>query len=383
MKNSSKIYLSNLNSIRAIAAFLVIVSHIERQLQYFNITSNIELVKIGPVGVTLFFCLSGFLITYLLLIEKDLFNKINIKDFYIRRFLRIWPLYYILLLFVYLLIPYLLPEYYLQEKDRFTAKSALLNVFFLTNVTMILKYTPLIISIIWSIGIEEQFYLFWPWIVKSYNLIKNIIFIILLLPILKIVLLLLSYKIENLKIIYDILNLTRFDSMAIGGLFGVLALKKSFTINNITIKDYWFKGTKIQLIIYPLTIFSLIYLVHFDLLFNVYNFQILPFLFSIILLNLVDTKNSIFNLENKLFNYLGKISYSLYLLHFVFFYLFHPILRKWIDSFDSINLILKTFIVYFVSIIGSIIISLLSYELIEKRFLSYKKYFTHVKSGEN
>lgn len=381
MKDNSRVYLPNLNTIRAIAALIVIISHIERKLSFFNLPFNIKIAKMGPVGVTLFFSLSGFLITYLLLIEKDRFQKINIKDFYIRRFLRIWPIYYLVLLFVYLLVPFLLPEYYIEEKDRFTLSSALLNVFFLTNVTMVLKYTPLIINVIWSIGIEEQFYLFWPWIIKSRKKIKKIFFIIILFPLLKIVLLLLSMKIDCLKTFYDILNLTRFDSMAVGGLFGILALRNSLKINNFSIKADWFKGKKMQIFIYVLTIGLLVYLLQFDLLFNIYNFQILPILFSIILLNLVDSNNTIFNLENKFFNYLGKISYSLYLLHLVMFYLLYPSLKVWLENLDMNNVYLKIFIIYSISIFGSIIISSISYEFIEKRFLMYKKYFTHVKSG--
>ena len=134
MSDSKSLYLPNLNAIRAIAAFVVIISHVERKMSFFNLEIIQELTKIGPIGVTLFFALSGFLITYLLLIEKERFIQINVKDFYIRRFLRIWPIYYLVLLFVYLVIPYIFPEYYLQDKERFSIQSGLLNVFFLTNI---------------------------------------------------------------------------------------------------------------------------------------------------------------------------------------------------------------------------------------------------------
>lgn len=381
MKETARIYLSNLNAIRAIAALIVIVSHIEKKMSFFDLPVNAGLSKLGPVGVTLFFALSGFLITYLLLIEKEKFQKINIKDFYIRRFLRIWPLYYLLLLFVYLAVPYLLPEYYAEEQDRFTLKSAVLNVFFLTNITMVIKYTPLIISVIWSIGIEEQFYLFWPWLVKSKQWIKKIVGIIVLIPVLKIIVLVLSTKFPFFSLVYDVMNLTRFDSMAIGGLFGVLALNGSFEFLGITVKANWFKGRKLQYFLYPLTIGLLIYLLKFDFLFNIYNFQILPVLFSVILLNMVDNQNSILSLENKFLNYLGKISYSLYLLHLVLFYFIFPLFREMFIALNIDNSFGKVVIIYVLSIVGSILLGALSYELLEKRFLSYKKYFTHVQSG--
>jgi len=380
MNYTENLYLPNLNAIRAIAAFMVIVSHIERKMYYFNVENCKVLIKLGPIGVTLFFALSGFLITYLLLIEKDRFVKINIKDFYIRRFLRIWPIYYLVLFFVYLIIPYILPEYYIQEKERFSFQSCLLNIFFLTNITMVLKYTPLIIGVIWSIGIEEQFYLFWPWIVKSKKYINKIVFIILLLPILKLILLFFSLQIKEFKIIYDVLNLTRFDSMAVGGLFGVLAYKKYINFKYFTVHISCFKSKKIQFLTYFISIGVLLFLLRYDFLLNFYNFQLLPFLFSIILLNLIDYESSVLKLENRVLNYLGKISYSLYLLHLLFFYLAYPHLKKILENFNLTS-DFKILIIYVVSISGSILISFLSFEFIEKRFLYYKKFFTHVKSG--
>jgi len=381
MSDSKSLYLPNLNAIRAIAAFVVIISHVERKMSFFNLEIIQELTKIGPIGVTLFFALSGFLITYLLLIEKERFIQINVKDFYIRRFLRIWPIYYLVLLFVYLVIPYIFPEYYLQDKERFSIQSGLLNVFFLTNITMVLKYTPLIINVIWSIGIEEQFYLFWPWIIKSKKYLKGIIFIIVLLPILKVIILFFSFYIEEFKVIYDILNLTRFDTMAIGGLFGVLAYKKSIAFKYFTLRITDFTGKKLQFLIYFFTFGILIYLLQYDFLLNVYNFQVLPFLFSILLLNLINYENSILKLENKILNYLGKISYSLYLLHLIFFYFLYPYLKIIFEGYD-LSVGLQIFIIYLTSILGSILIASFSFELIEKRFLSYKRFFTHVKSGK-
>lgn len=162
MKITSKFYLPNLNSLRAIAALMVIMCHLlEGQSRTIVFLGNF-----GSSGVTIFFVLSGFLITYLLLMEQKVFSKININAFYFRRILRIWPLYFLILFIAYVVIPYFIPEDHLIEMDRRSLKSFLMNVFFLTNFTLILKLTPLIIRVIWSIGIEEQFYIFWPWLIK-------------------------------------------------------------------------------------------------------------------------------------------------------------------------------------------------------------------------
>ncbi|MEI6088545.1 MAG: acyltransferase, partial [Bacteroidota bacterium] len=104
VQNTKKIYFPNLDGLRSIAVMLVVVWHIEihkvrfgfKQL-YFNDT--------GFMGVSIFFVLSGFLIAYILLVEKDLNQKVNFKAFYIRRILRIWPLYFFTLLFGYFIYP--------------------------------------------------------------------------------------------------------------------------------------------------------------------------------------------------------------------------------------------------------------------------------------
>lgn len=99
------VFLSGLNGIRTIAAIGVMVSHINLALNKFNIT-NTSLFGfnkehkpggwlLGEHGVTMFFVLSGFLITFLLYKEFEKTGTINIKAFYIRRILRIWPLYYL------------------------------------------------------------------------------------------------------------------------------------------------------------------------------------------------------------------------------------------------------------------------------------------------
>jgi peptidoglycan/LPS O-acetylase OafA/YrhL len=114
----------------------------------------------GALGVPVFFVLSAYLITELLLRESEKYGKVDIGKFYIRRILRIWPLYFFVLIFGYLLahivrghpigIGMLVP-YLLLSGNWFTA-------FF--------GYLPLGLGVLWSIGVEEQFYLVWPTIIR-------------------------------------------------------------------------------------------------------------------------------------------------------------------------------------------------------------------------
>ena len=95
------------------------------------------------MGVTIFFVLSGFLITYLLLIESKK-AKIDIKKFYIRRILRIWPIYYLYLLVCLILI------YFLTQEIE--TKKIVFYVFFAANIPFIYEFTLRFLDHFWSNG---------------------------------------------------------------------------------------------------------------------------------------------------------------------------------------------------------------------------------------
>ncbi|MDB4985402.1 MAG: acyltransferase 3, partial [Myxococcaceae bacterium] len=117
------------------------------------------LLKLGIAGVTLFFTISGFLITTLLLREQQAYGRIDLPAFYVRRSLRIFPLYYLVLLLYVLLV-------WLVEPD------AALRSRFFENLPAFATYTSnwfvdldgdrVIFFYAWSLATEEQFYLFWP-----------------------------------------------------------------------------------------------------------------------------------------------------------------------------------------------------------------------------
>ncbi|MFT5336534.1 MAG: peptidoglycan/LPS O-acetylase OafA/YrhL [Luteibaculaceae bacterium] len=125
------------------------------------------------MGVDVFFLLSGFLITYILLREKGKFGRIHIRNFIIRRTIRIWPLYYLLIC----IAPFLV------EWVNRPAPNYLANALFLGNFDMILeKKWVYPFTHFWSICIEEHFYLLWPLIVQFVPLkqFKNVCFGIIL-----------------------------------------------------------------------------------------------------------------------------------------------------------------------------------------------------------
>lgn len=373
----NKVYLPNLNSLRAIAACMVIISHL------LNNKTKLgqHLGHFGGLGVTIFFTLSGFLITYLLLAEQEKFKTIKVKDFYIRRALRIWPLYFLVLLFTYILIPFIIPSYYQKEINRFNFNSVLLNIFFLTNVTLILKMTPLIIRVIWSIGIEEQFYIFWPWVIKLKQKWRNkIIFLIILaIPALKFLFMALNKftSIELYQTISSILSVTRFDAMAVGGLFGILGYSKELKVLKFTFKLENFFGKNMQLLVFGLAFFSIIITSYSSDFFNIVNFLINPWLFGFCILNLSINKAPLFNIENKTMNYLGKISFGLYLIHQIVIYFLLYYLVPYLKEF---NPIIKDITMFIATFSLTILIAHLSYTTYEKRFINLKSKFSYIKT---
>lgn len=162
-------YFAPLDVVRFIAAMMVLIAHsydhwtevpgIARLLSHADGSPTWWAAKVKGVvgslnaGVDLFFLLSGFLITYLLLAEREKYGRIDIKSFYMRRVLRIWPLYYICVG----LAPVL--TYYYQEPAPDLLKHAL----FLGNFNIMHHgWSSTAVNHLWSICIEEHFYLVWP-----------------------------------------------------------------------------------------------------------------------------------------------------------------------------------------------------------------------------
>jgi peptidoglycan/LPS O-acetylase OafA/YrhL len=111
----------------------------------------------GEWGVDLFFCLSAFLITEILRREYERSGRIDILAFWVRRALRIWPLYFTFLAFAALLVPRILPG------DFISGWYLVAFLGFLGNwITALWGYPASVAAPLWSVSIEEQFYFAWP-----------------------------------------------------------------------------------------------------------------------------------------------------------------------------------------------------------------------------
>ncbi|MBS1655131.1 MAG: acyltransferase, partial [Bacteroidetes bacterium] len=166
----TKVYFPNLNGLRAIGALIVMIGHIEFLKRFWHVPSYDWFPIPGKIGVTLFFALSGFLITSLLLQELKQTKKVSLRKFYIRRILRIWPLYYTIVFLGILILNNIgflkMPVYSDHVYQNLSLTNILILLFILPNFTNF--YIPFADQK-WSIVIEEQFYLVQPLIIKIFK----------------------------------------------------------------------------------------------------------------------------------------------------------------------------------------------------------------------
>ena len=312
-------------------------------------------------GVTIFFSLSGFLITYLLLVEKDDCGDVSVKDFYIRRILRIWPLYFFYLFICVFVIwatktqplPGSLPYYLLLT----------------ANIPYIWTKTPALglVAHYWSLGVEEQFYLFWPWVARKEKLERIIgVFIVLFFALKIATRAYLTYSGHNTP--YTALDVTRFDCMAIGGIGAVWFRRRS--------PAFWKICT--SLVAQVIAWGGLVALA-----FN--QFHILPIIDNevvsaltvVLIVNVSSNPRTIVNLERRLPNYLGKISYGIYVIHPLVIFGMQRCggwMRQLAPTFRYV-------LVYGGVMASTIGLAASSYEFYEKRFLNLKERFSTVKTS--
>lgn len=163
---ANRVHFPGLNGLRFFAAMIVAVSHVELLKQYHGLPNAYDspaVYELGRLAVTLFFVLSGYLITFLLLKEKELTGTITIGAFYMRRVLRIWPLYFLLVALAFFVFPRIgamqVPPLTGQLADnlRFTLP---LFTLFLPQLALSMFAPVPFAEPAWSIGVEEQFYMF-------------------------------------------------------------------------------------------------------------------------------------------------------------------------------------------------------------------------------
>lgn len=339
-------YIQQLDALRAGAVLLVVFSHWFPQSFFLN---QIFPESNGAVGVDFFFVLSGFLITQILLVNKEKKSKASqiLKGFYIRRSLRIFPVYYLLLFLLLLFHPYI-PTPIHQDAGYFFS--------YTSNLIIYLKQAwPGTLSPLWSLAVEEQFYLLWPWVIV-FTPNRFLLPVILSFIILGIASNFLLPEILPYKGFIRSLTPATFDAFGLGGLMAYFLVKKQ------DISKYIYAVAFAAAIPFVLTVYFK---------FNTYiPLRTLTSLLSLALLTyaIKPRENLLYRwvLTNQVLIQIGKFSYGIYLFHnFI-----PPLLKNWIGTW-SFKFVLPT---YFIVLFA---VAWLSWRFLETPINNLKKHFTY------
>lgn len=320
----------------------------------------------GEIGVYFFFVLSGFLITYIILHEKQETGTINFKNFMSRRALRIWPLFYAMILFAFL-TPKILDILNLSGSSEGYEPNWLISLLFLENYHMIFtdsfpNVSPL--RVMWSLCVEEHFYLIWG-TALYFTKLKNVRFLIIGAVIIALLSRIVFYS--NNWAFLDIL--TNLDYFAFGAIPALLLVQKEKqTIDFITSISLPAKTMLVFFVISYVTLSP-----HFNFPFKIIVEPIFfGILFSSLIFIILPENSKIKVSEKNIFSKLGIYTYGLYLTHSI-------VINLFVKIFEKLNLSLtmawNALLFIILALIFTIIASIFSYNYIEKPFLKLKKYF--------
>ena len=377
--SAAKVFFPNLDGLRFVAFFMVYIQHsFATGLNHVNFYKSFPLrlfqliFNSGGNGVSVFFVLSGFLITYLLLDEVELNGKINVPYFYLRRVLRIWPLYYALLFISFVVWPYLRhlhglpplisdPVYYITFLSNF-------DVIRISALAANLNY--IMQTITWSVSIEEQFYLVWPLLfyftpVKYYKYIFIAVIVV-------------GYTFRFINrhdetVLYHH-SLSVCPDLAIGGLSAYFSLKsndfKRFFIN---LNRNWIVSGYLFLFAW---LFYTQEFKHSNAEIAVFFRIITSMLFAFVILEQNYCKNSFYKFSSfKTISRWGKYTYGLYLLHPLALLVIYYLMAFCFVNFDlHVPLFLVAYSIC--SFIVVMLISYMSFNYFELQFLKLKKRFS-------
>lgn len=361
---SSIKYRPEIDGLRAIAVISVIIYHL-----------NENWLSGGFLGVDIFFVISGFLITGIIITEIQQ-NSFSFKQFYTRRIKRIYPAF----ITVMALVSFIASAIFIYNDFNKLRKTIELAIAFLSNFYLGLTQGYFDLSAnenpvlhIWSLAVEEQYYLIFPLIlILAYKKFREIKALFIITLILFFILLATSFipanfykEVLHQPNIYYLSNL-RFPELLVGSLLAIYhnlsnKVQLSKQVNNILA------------ILSTLLLFSCLFLMNNNIAFIPGITLILPCIFTALIIHTTSQNNIVkLCLSNKAIVFIGKISYSLYLYHWIFIALAYYITGEKQINNQSIAIVT----------VLTIIFSVLSYYLIEqpirKSKLNFKQSFLYI-----
>jgi peptidoglycan/LPS O-acetylase OafA/YrhL len=360
-----RFYRPELDCLRFFAFFAVFIYHtLSDEPAYYSArhvpfgTFIASAASAGRFGVDLFFLLSAYLITELLLRELEQFGKVDLGSFYLRRILRIWPLY-----FFGILIAVLLPL--IDPGEYFPLKYGLAFVLMSGNwlITFGLPAQSLMMSL-WSVSFEEQFYLLWSTFISRTRRAQSLLYasaVLLVTATLARLILLAHARAVHSEVLIFTNTLTRLDPLALGIATAVLLRKRRIAFAWITRLALLLTGCTLWL--------AAGHFYSLALSFMLLGYPAMAVGALLIFLSVLGSP-----LAPRWLRYLGKISYGLYVFHDLALALSAKIMGGNVHS-------LRLFAIYWLlGLSMTILTAALSYRFLESPFLRLKERFTRVKS---
>jgi peptidoglycan/LPS O-acetylase OafA/YrhL len=369
-----------LDGMRGLAILMVLFYHIVR-LNPAEVTHPIfekimQFAEMGWAGVDVFFVLSGFLITSILLRTKK--EPGYFKKFYARRILRIFPLYYSSITLIFLFVPLISPE-----QTQATRAIWPWYYLYLQNWGNALNLIPTIFSIgiTWSLAIEEQFYMFWPSAVRFLNSKKLGFLSVGLIAfslILRLVIVERFRKLLDYNKFFYFATITRLDSLILGALLAILfesewwrkVLKPIaapvFLAGMGTVAYFaWLKPNSPLVDNYPMYTYG-------------YTIIAITSAALIIMLTTYSKKNPLRSaFRSSVLAFFGKYSYAIYLFHMIPILIFQRLFEN--NAWDGVG---YWALFNVITLLIPVIMALASWNLLEKRMLDLKKHFEYQPAKE-
>ena len=356
-KQHRKQFFPEIETLRAIAVLMVLVSHfIPTESEYY--------VPYMWYGVQLFFTISGFLITYILIgnIQSgDLTRKKIIKNFFIRRILRLFPIYYLFVI-AFFILRNVFSIYIWKNEYNWYFFTYLQNMYFFNQGALNSSFSHL-----WSLGVEEQFYLVWPFILVFFNKKRLPLLFSTFISISIFTMVAFSHVPE-----IGVLTSSNLHTLGIGALIAYFYFYKLDSNLYHKVLKYRYIALLISLsgLLFTLTIG--INSLRTNILFR----EIFLMLTSglIVFNSIVGWPNNLnFFFKSKVLMQIGKISYGIYLYHWVI----PPVLAIIIGKVSFLAFLQQEniFLNFILLTSYSILVAYLSFYLIEIRFLKLKERF--------
>lgn len=364
-------HFKGLNALRFIAAMLVVLHHGET-IRKKNELVNFQwlgLFQNGGNAVTFFFVLSGFLITYLLLRENNKRDRISIRNFYLKRVLRIWPLYFLLVVVGTIILPLAIKSIGATYEMPYTlSQTWYYFVFFVPGLVTFYFGTGLL-DPLWSIGVEEVFYLIWAPLFQWFR--RNILALLIGVLIVKIILLCLSIWLISDKLFVYIVQTWQFEAMAIGGLGAYIVFNFGARI-----PASFIYARSMQFLVYAIFLSYIIFHsnVHHPIWDTIFKTPIVSplfinLLFLYLIIGIALVPHHLFKMNNRVLDFLGEISYGIYMYHMLVIF---TLMQFGKSLFLSMNGITSSILFYAFLIPLVLLISAISKRTFENYFLQLK-----------